>query len=114
VVDSGAALAAVVGAGTPLAVLHAQTGDVVSVSGFAGTSGDLGSGIHFAITGGNTVTFSDTHSIADYQSALQLVQFNNTTENPDTTTRHFAVQVDDGAAANHTADVTVTARNDAR
>jgi hypothetical protein len=103
--------------GATVTLNNAQSGDVVTVSGFAGTSGDLGSGIHFDITGGNTVTFSNTHSVADYQAALQLVQFNNTTENPNTTARHFDVQVNDGAGANNlgnaTADVTVIARNDA-
>src|SRR6185436_6659485 len=73
--------------GATVTLNNAQTGDVLSLSGQSGTSGDLGSGIHFEIAS-NTVTFSLSHSAADYQAALQLVQFNNTSNDPSTAVRH--------------------------
>jgi hypothetical protein len=96
--------------------------DALSVSGFAGTSGDIGGvgGIHFAITstaGTETVTLTGTHTIADYNAALHLVQFNNTSENPDQTARSYTVTaVDDGTGTNTgsaSTTETVTGVNDA-
>jgi hypothetical protein len=93
--------------------------DALSVSGHAGASGDIG-GIHFAITstaGTETVTFTGTDTIANYNAALDLVQFNNTSENPDTTARSYTVTaVDDGTGTNTgsaSTTETVTAVNDA-
>jgi hypothetical protein len=97
--------------------------DALSVSGHAGASGDIGS-IHFDITstaGTETVTFTGTDTIAHYNAALDLVQFNNTSENPDTTARSYTVTaVDDGGTANGgnntgsaSTTETVTAVNDA-
>ena len=77
--------------------------DALSVSGHAGASGDIGS-IHFDITSTantETVTFTGTDTIAHYNAVLDLVQFNNTSENPDTTARSYTVTaVDDGGTAN--------------
>jgi large repetitive protein len=97
--------------------------DALSVSGHAGSTGSIG-GINFAITSTattETVTFTGTDTIANYNSALHLVQFNNTSENPDTTTRTYTVTaVDDGGTANGgnntgsgNGSETVTAVNDA-
>jgi Ca2+-binding RTX toxin-like protein len=95
--------------------------DALSVSGFAGTSGDIGGvgGIHFDITSTattETVTFTGTHTITDYNAALHLVQFNNTSDNPDTTARSYTVTaVDDGSGTNTgsaSTTETVTAVND--
>ena len=50
--------------GATVTLNNAQTGDVLSISGQgAATSGDLASGVHFAITGGNVVTFSNTDTM---------------------------------------------------
>jgi hypothetical protein len=93
--------------------------DALSVSGHAGASGDIGS-IHFAITSTattETVTLTGTDTIAHYNAVLDLVQFNNTSENPDTTARSYTVTaVDDGTGTNTgsaSATETVTAINDA-
>jgi hypothetical protein len=97
--------------------------DALSVSGHAGSSGTIG-GISFAITSTattETVTFTGHDTLAHYASALDLVQFNNTSENPDTTARSYTITaVDDGSTANGgnpdgsaTATQTVTAVNDA-
>ena len=93
--------------------------DALSVSGHAGASGDIGS-IHFDITSTattETVTLTGTDTVAHYNAVLDLVQFNNTSENPDTTARSYTVTaVDDGTGTNtgsaNTTE-TVTAVNDA-
>ena len=93
--------------------------DALSVSGHAGASGDIGS-IHFAITSTattETVTLTGTDTVAHYNAVLDLVQFNNTSENPDTTARSYTVTaVDDGTGTNTgsaSTTETVTAVNDA-
>ena len=93
--------------------------DALSVSGYAASSGNIG-GIHFAITSTastETVTFTGTDTIAHYNAALDLVQFNNTSENPDITARSYTVTaIDDGSGANTgsaSTTETVTAVNDA-
>ena len=94
-------------AGATVTLTDAQNGDVLSLLGQAGTSGTLAGGIDFAISG-MTVTFSNVSSVANYQAALQLVQFNNTVVAPDTTDRTFSIQVDDGAGANNLTNATAT------
>ncbi|MFB9266321.1 beta strand repeat-containing protein, partial [Bradyrhizobium erythrophlei] len=97
--------------------------DALSISGHAGTSGDIG-GIHFDISSTastETITFTGTDTLAHYNSVLDLIQFNNTSENPDTSARSYTLTaIDDGGTANGgnntgTASTTgtVTAVNDA-
>jgi Ca2+-binding RTX toxin-like protein len=54
-------------------------------------------------------------TLAQYQAAIRLIGFSNTTENPSTTTRTINVVVNDGTANSNTAVtmITVTAVNDA-
>ncbi|MGF6429211.1 cadherin domain-containing protein [Bradyrhizobium elkanii] len=77
--------------------------DALSIAGHAGNSGDIG-GIHFEITstaGTETISFTGTDTLAHYNAALDLIQFNNTSENPDTTARsHSLTMHDDGGTAN--------------
>ncbi|MES5485986.1 hypothetical protein QMZ05_24805 [Bradyrhizobium sp. INPA03-11B] len=77
--------------------------DALSIAGHAGTSGDIGN-IHFDISSTattETVTLTGTDTIAHYNSVLDLVQFNNTGEPPDTTARSYTVTAqDDGGTAN--------------
>jgi large repetitive protein len=97
-----------------------KASDALSVSGHAGSSGDIGS-IHFAISstaGTETVSLTGTDTIAHYNSVLDLIQFNNTSENPDTTARSYTVTaVDDSGTATNTGSgngsETVTAIDDA-
>ena len=84
-----------------------QTGDVLSLQGQAGSSGTLANGIAFSISGA-VVTFSNVASLANYQAALHLIQFNNTVVNPSTSDRTFSIQVDDGGVTNNTASATAT------
>ena len=94
-------------AGATVTLTNAQTGDVLSLQGQAGTSGTLAGGIGFSISG-STVTFSNVSLLANYQAALQLVQFNNTSVTPITTDRSFALQIDDGGVVNNLATATAT------
>ena len=94
-------------AGATVTLTNAQTGDVLSLQGQAGTSGTLAGGIGFSISG-STVTFSNVSLLANYQAALQLVQFNNTSVSPITTDRSFAFQIDDGGVVNNLANATAT------
>src|SRR5262249_2074180 len=94
-------------AGATVTLSDPQSGDVLSLQGQPGTSGTLASGITFSISGA-TVTFSNVSSLANYQAALQLVQFNNTVVNPSTTDRTFSIQVDDGGGLNNLANATAT------
>ena len=94
-------------AGATVTLTNAQTGDVLSLQGQAGTSGTLAGGIGFSISG-STVTFSNVSLLANYQAALQLVQFNNTSVTPITTDRSFAFQIDDGGVVNNLANATAT------
>ncbi|WP_196238955.1 hypothetical protein, partial [Bradyrhizobium sp. BR2003] len=77
--------------------------DALSIAGHAGNSGDIG-GIHFEITstaGTETISFTGTDTLAHYNAALDLIQFNNTSENPDTTARSYSLSMhDDGGTAN--------------
>ncbi|MCP1829481.1 putative thioesterase [Bradyrhizobium sp. USDA 4532] len=77
--------------------------DALSIAGHAGNSGDIG-GIHFEITstaGTETISFTGTDTLAHYNAALDLIQFNNTSENPDTTAHSYSLTVhDDGGTAN--------------
>src|SRR6202171_3861676 len=88
--------------------------DALSVSGHAGPSGDIGN-IHFEIVtaiGGpsnsETVTFTGTDTIAHYNAVLDLVQFNNTSENPDTTARSYTVTAVDDGGGNNTGSANTT------
>ncbi|QPF84676.1 cadherin domain-containing protein [Bradyrhizobium genosp. L] len=97
--------------------------DALSISGHAGSSGDIGS-IHFDISstaGTETVTLTGTDTLAHYNAVLDAIQFNNTSENPDQTARTYTVTAqDDGGTANGgqdtgtgSANQTVTGVNDA-
>ena len=93
--------------GAAVTLTAPQTGDVLSLQGQAGSSGTLANGIAFSISGA-VVTFSNVASLANYQAALHLIQFNNTVVNPSTSDRTFSVQVDDGGVTNNTASATAT------
>ena len=65
-------------AGATVTLIDPQAGDVLSLQGQSGTSGTLAGGITFSISG-SSVTFAHVSSLANYQAALLLVQYNNTT-----------------------------------
>jgi hypothetical protein len=100
------------------------TGATVQITGnYASSEDKLAFSDQNGITGSydsqtGTLTLSGSASVADYQTALQSVTYENTSDNPSTATRTVTFRVDDGAATNNlsdavTRDIGVTASNDA-
>jgi hypothetical protein len=61
------------------------------------------------------LALSGSSSVANYQTALRSITYNNSSDNPTTTTRTVTFKVNDGALASNTASrtITITAVNDA-
>ena len=55
-----------------------------------------------------TLTLTGTASAKDYQDALKLVRYNNSSDNPNTTPRSIEITVNDGGNDSNTAVTTVT------
>ena len=82
-----------------------QTGDRLLVNGSTAASGTIGT---IAWTRTNTVvTFTGTATKAQYAAAMQLIQFENTTDTPATTARIINTIVNDGNANSNTAVTTI-------
>jgi hypothetical protein len=64
---------------------------VLSVSG--ALPAGLSSSIDTSVAGKITIALGNSATLADYQTALGQIRFNNTSENPDTTARDITVQV---------------------
>ncbi|MEQ1656951.1 MAG: DUF4347 domain-containing protein, partial [Nitrospira sp.] len=81
--------------------------DVLNYTDMLGITGtwDAGTG---------TLTLSGTASVADYQTALRSIAYDNASDNPSTATRTLEVIVTDGATPSSavTRDVTIAAVND--
>jgi trimeric autotransporter adhesin len=99
-------------------------GATVRISGgFSSTQDQLAFTNQNGITGSydsrtGVLTLTGTAPVADYQSALRSVTYENTSDNPSTDTRTVTFQVDDGGATANlsnsvTRDVSVTPSNDA-
>ncbi len=84
-----------------------QTGDRLLVDGSAAASGTLASGISWTRTN-SLVTFTGSFSRAQYADAIELVTFENTADNPNTTNRTITVVVNDGVSNSNTATTTIT------
>ncbi|MEW8057838.1 MAG: retention module-containing protein, partial [Candidatus Thiodiazotropha endolucinida] len=65
-----------------------QSGDVLAF-------GNMPAGLS-AVVDGHTITISGEASLADYQSAIQAITFENTSQNPSAETRLIQVTVNDG------------------
>jgi VCBS repeat-containing protein len=65
--------------------------------------------------GGGVLTLTGTSSVANYQNALRTVKYQNTSENPVTSTRTVSFVVNDGTGNSNTLtrDIAITAVNDA-
>ena len=83
-----------------ITLTNAQTDDVLA-------AGSLPAGITSNIVG-NVLTLSGSATLAQYQTALQAVTFENTNANPNTTNRTITVVVNDGANNSATATTTIT------
>ena len=97
-----------------ISLTNQQTGDRLLVNGSAAASGTLASGIAWTRTD-TAVTLSGTFTKAQYAAAIQLVQFENTGDNPGSTARTVNVSVNDGTLTSNVAVATinVTPVNDA-
>ena len=99
------------GATVQITANYANGDDVLSYVNALGITG-----VFTPATG--TLTLSGTTTVANYQTALRNVRYNNTSENPTTGARTISWQVNDGAGVNNlsstvTSTVNVTAVNDA-
>lgn len=87
---------------------YVSTEDVLSYTDVSPITGSWNSS-----TGILTLTGSD--ALADYQTALRAVKYQNTSDNPDTTTRTVSFTVNDGDTNSQAAtrDISISAVNDA-
>jgi T1SS-143 domain-containing protein len=86
--------------GATITLTNGQIGDVMA-------AGAMPAGIT-AVVVGNIVTLSGSASLADYQTAIEAITFNNPNDNPDTTPRTITVVVNDGTVDSNTATTTIT------
>ena len=89
-----------------ITLTNQATGDRLLVNGSAAASGTLASGIAWTRTD-TSVSFSGSFTKAQYADAIELVQFENTTDNPSTTARIINVTANDGTADSNTAVATI-------
>ncbi len=84
--------------------------DLLSVSGVL--PGGIAAGAFNAANG--SITLTGTSSVANYQTALRQIQYNNSSQDPNTMTRTVSFTVNDGDINSNTItrDISVTAVND--
>jgi VCBS repeat-containing protein len=94
-----------------ITLTNAQAGDLLATLG--ALPGGITASAYNAGTG--IITLSGSATLAQYQAAIRLIGFSNTTEDPNTTPRTINVVVNDGLSNSNTAvtTITVTATNDA-
>jgi Ca2+-binding RTX toxin-like protein len=85
--------------GATITLTNPKAGDVLA-------AGSLPAGITATVSG-NVLTLSGSATLADYQTAIQAITFNNTSNNPDTTPRSITVTVTDGSATSSSATATI-------
>ena len=90
-----------------ITLTNALAGDVLA-------AGALPFGIAASISG-NVVTLTGSATLANYQTALSAITFNNTSDVPNTTPRNITVVVNDGSSNSNIATtiINVAASNDA-
>ena len=101
-------------ASATITLTNAQAGDRLLVNGSTAGSGTLPNGVAWTRTD-TLVTFTNNDTKADYAAALALVQYENTTDTPNTSVvRDISVVVSDSVSTSNTAHafVTVNAVND--
>jgi VCBS repeat-containing protein len=87
-----------------ITLTNAQAGDALGLDTSA-----LPSGITATVTG-TEITLSGDATIADYESAIELITYNNTAANPDASDRLITVQVWDDTSPTGEASNVATAR----
>lgn len=81
---------------------NAQAGDRLLVNGSASANGTLAGGISYARSG-NTISLSGVANQAAYANAIEAIQFDNASQDPDGTQRIITVTVSDGEEVSRTA-----------
>ncbi len=108
-------------AAATITLTNAEVSDQLRVDGTVVTGGTTGnatgvSGVTFDVSADGTVlTFSGSATMADYETVLESISFENTSENPVAGDRTIELTVNDGALDSNTATstITVTPVNDA-
>ncbi|MEY5048489.1 MAG: hypothetical protein RLZZ175_1848, partial [Bacteroidota bacterium] len=96
--------------GATIVLTNTKASDVFVVSNSTALTA-LGISATSTVSGQNTyIRFTGTTSLANYQSAIKLVTFSNTADNPDLTTRNVKVTVFDGTDSSNTANTTIVFR----
>jgi len=92
---------------------NASAGDALSVAG--ALPGGIASAVDTSVAGQITLTLTGNASPASYQTAIQQVRYNNTSQNPDPAARVLQVTVNDGLldSAVATTTIAVVPLNDA-
>ncbi|WP_192485027.1 MULTISPECIES: beta strand repeat-containing protein [Cysteiniphilum] len=90
----------------------------ITITNYAGTQDILGFVDQNGITGSynaGVLTLTGVSSVANYQTALQSITYNNTSNAPNTTSRILELKVNDGSADSEVVNKTIdiTAVNDA-
>ncbi len=86
-----------------ITITNVQTGDVLSV--FGALPPGIAAGAYNPVTG--VLTLTGAASPADYQTAIDQIRFENTSDDPVTTDRSISVRVNDGAANSNVAIATI-------
>ncbi|WP_426359187.1 beta strand repeat-containing protein [Pseudocolwellia sp. HL-MZ19] len=89
-----------------IVLANPQTDDRLLVNGSAAASGTLASGISYTRTD-TAITFSGVATTEDYETAIQTIEFENTGDNPDITSRNIEVTVNDSESNSNTAIATI-------
>jgi large repetitive protein len=85
-----------------ITLTNVKPGDQLLVNGSAAATGTLPGGISYTNNGTNIV-LSGSASNSAYGNAIKAIQFNNTSDTPDTTQRVINVTVNDGDSNSNTA-----------
>ena len=94
-------------ASATVTLTNPQSGDRLVVNGSAAASGTLASGINWTRTD-TSVVLSGSFTKAQYAAALELVQFESTSNLPSTATRDVTTVVSDGALNSNTAYTSIS------
>ncbi|HEY9767592.1 MAG TPA: hypothetical protein V6C71_03680, partial [Coleofasciculaceae cyanobacterium] len=93
-------------ASATITLTNAQASDLLAAgtlpTGITATAYDSATGV---------ITLSGSATLADYQTAIRAITFNNTSSNPDTSDRILEVVVNDGDNASNTAISTIQVSN---
>jgi len=70
------------------------------------------SGVTISGSGSDTITLTGSAPLATYNAIIAAIEYNNSSDNPNTTARVVQVTVNDGAANSNTATTTITIFDD--